>query len=56
MINNCPCCNKYPDVKVDVKCDNKKCPEFGKVHFVYDWQKLTSSFDKTKFDEIFVKG
>tara|TARA_R110002020_G_scaffold475890_1_gene713786 strand:- start:43129 stop:43320 length:192 start_codon:yes stop_codon:yes gene_type:complete len=40
MINNCPCCNKYPEVNVTVKCDNKLCAQFGEEHYVYEWQQL----------------
>jgi len=41
MINNCPCCNKYPKVNVTVSCENKKCLEFDVEYYVWTWQAKT---------------
>jgi len=46
MINNCPSCNKSPEVKILVSCQNVKCQEHDVEYFVWDWQELTKEVEE----------
>lgn len=39
-MNNCPVCKKQPKVEELVSCRIESCSEFGKEHFVWEWNLL----------------